>query len=62
MMPEEKANELFESFNVILNDKDKAKECVMICIEKIERMGAYNPDYLFGIDYWNKVKKFVKKL
>jgi hypothetical protein len=62
MIPEDRAKELFDSFNNILNDTEKSKECVMLCIKEIESTSAYSSDYLYGIDYWNKVKKFVKKI
>jgi hypothetical protein len=56
MMPEEKAKSLLDIFNKVLNDEEKSKECAKLCVEEIDRMSGYNSDYLYGINYWNKVK------
>ena len=61
MMPEEKANTLYNEFFEIVGDKEKTKKCVITCIENIEKMEGYSSEFLYNISYWKRVKKYINK-
>ena len=64
MTPKEKAKELVEKFKYIsydLDDIDNHKECALIAVDEILKIGSVIVDYNTR-DYWQEVKKLIEKL
>ena len=64
MTPKEKAQELVNKFTDLEDGEmyiGKAKQCALIAVDEILKIGSVIVDYNTR-DYWEKVKKEIEKL
>ena len=61
MTPKEKAQELVDKFEQLVNGKDEnTKQCALICVDEI--LNGSRLFYIEDYDYWKQVKQEIETL